>query len=274
MAGLKGNCCVIRGGEVQIGEWVPPVLVNGDLQWPIQFRDLGEVAKAEISYELDKKEKKSHRNPAGGLACSFTQIKGAKLKMTLDCVNADNIALAILGKKTDILSAAVVAEQRVVIKPACDAVPIKLKYLMDISQPLTITDLAGTTTYALGTDYFVRNGHVYIPSTSTIPSSAAPAYLPVIAVNYTRRNQQQVQGGLVSSRFVTLQFAGFEIGSGVVDSTFSTIRYAQIDPTGLDLINDDFDTIELEANLLPEPSLVGQSILSPYFEGYFAAAVC
>jgi hypothetical protein len=274
MSGLKGNCCVIRGGEVQIAKAAPPVLINGEYQWPHQWRDLGEVSKAEIKYDLDKKERKSHRYPAGGLSCSFSQIKGATLNMTLDCTNADNIALAILGKKTDVLSAAVLAEQRLVIKPSCDAVAIPLKFMMDIKQPLSVTNVGATVTYVNGVDYFVRNGHLYVPAGSSIADSTAPSFLPTIEVNYTRRNQQQVQGGLVSGNFVALQFAGFEIGSGDVDGYFAGVRYAQVNPTGLDLINDDFDKIDLEFNLLPEPTLAGQATLSPYFYGYFAAAVC
>ena len=274
MAGLKGNCCVIRGGEVSIAAYVPPVIVSSRPRYPHKMRDLGEVSMAEINIDSEDKERMSHRNPAGGLSCSFSRIKKATLKLKADCADADNMALATLGLRADVLAGVVLSEAHVLIKPDCGAVAIPLDYLPDPTQPLTVTNLGGTVTYVNGVDYFIKNGSLFVPPDSSIPDSLAPLYAPVMEVNYTRRPQQQIQGAMLPSGFFALQFAGFEVGSGQVDGFLAGVRYAKIKPSNIKLIGDDFQEIDMEFDLLPDPALGGIANLSPYFWGFFGATNC
>jgi hypothetical protein len=273
---MQGNCCVIRGGTVHIGAYQAPSWITGTTPlrplYPANNRFLGEVSMAELTVSEDKKERQSHRNPIGGLACSLTRIKGAELKMKVDCSSADNNALVLLGLNRSVATGVVVSEPAIVYKPAAGASRVLLRpqYLIDTSVVPTLTGVGGTPALVYGTDYVIEYGHIYILPTSTI---AAPtnASTPNVEINYTRRNQQQVQSAMSSGGIYTLQFAGFEVGSGATDAYSAGVRYARIQPSGINLINDDFDEVEMNFELLPDPALIGNPDFSPYFEGYFAA---
>ena len=273
MSSLNGNCCVIRGGKVHIAPYMPPVIVAGKPQYPYAWRDMGEVSMAEVKVESDTKERATHRNPAGGLSCSFTRIKNATLSMKLDCSSADNIALASLGIKTDVTGFPVVGELRIVVKNPNNVTPVALDYLIDESQPIDVQrpPPAGGAGFVLGVDYFIDHGLLYLSANTAVQSSVAPAYAPAIQVNYTARPQQHVQAGLVPSGQFAVQFNGFEVGSGTAHAYLAGVRYAQIKPSGIQLINDDFSEILLDFDLLPDPALAAFPTLSPYYYGQFAA---
>lgn len=273
---MQGNCCVIRGGTVHIGAYQAPSWIAGTTPlrplYPANNRFLGEVSMAELTISEDKKDRESHRSPAGGLACSITRIKGASLKMKVDCSSADNNALVLLGLNREVATGVVTAEPAIVYKPAAGASRVLLRpqYLVDTSVAVTLNVAPGGAALVYGTDYVIEHGHIYILPTSTI---AAPtnSSTPNVELNYTRRGQQQIQAAMKSGGIYVLHFAGFEVGSGSTEAYSAGVRYARIQPSGINLITDDFDEVEMNFELLPDPALLGNADFSPYFEGYFAA---
>ena len=275
---FKTDCCSILGGKVFIGLYRPPSFSgpssNARPLYPIQNRDLGEVAEAQISQELETKERMSHRSAAGGLACSSTRIKKASLKLKVDCTNAENRALAMLGLFKEVASGAVVSEPaRVLTNPSGSSVTlVDLQYLIDDTQAVSVTGPAGAPVYVAGTDYLIENGHLLVLDTGTIPATTAPAFAPNLEVSYTRRKQVQIESSLAQDAPLVVTFAGFSMGgsSGVVPYQ-AGIRYAKVKPTTIDLITDDFDQFDLDFDLLPDPALASSSQYSPYFWGFFGA---
>jgi hypothetical protein len=275
---FKTECCNILGGKVYIGPYRAPSFIGAGLAqrpyYPIENRDLGEVQMAEITQEVETKERKSHRNPAGGLSCSFTQVKKASLKLKVDCASAENRALAMLGVIKDVATGAVAAEAvRVLTNPSgAGRTFVPLQYLVDETVPIVVTNVGATTTYALGVDYVVEFGHLFILDTGTIVATTGPAFAPNLEVSYTRRKQQQIESSLLTQSPLVITFAGFSQGggSGVVPYQ-SGVRYAKLKPTKIDLITDDFDMFEFELDLLPDPALASNQLFSPYYWGFFGA---
>ena len=277
---FKTDCCSILGGKVFIGLYRPPTFAGPATTtrplYPIQNRDLGEVADAQITQELETKERMSHRSPAGGLACSSTRIKKASLKLKVDCTSAENRALAMLGLFKEIGAGAVVLEEaRVLRNPAgSSATLVDLQFLIDDTQTVLVMPgaVVGGGAYVLGRDYIIENGHLLVLDTGNIPVPVAPAFEANIRVSYTRRKQVQIESSLAPDRPLVITFAGFSMGGsqGVVPFQ-AGIRYAKVKPTAIDLITDDFDQFELEFDLLPDPALTSSSQYSPYFWGFFGA---
>ncbi len=275
---FKTDCCNIMGGKVFIGPYRAPSFVGAGLAsrpvYPIENRDLGEVQMAEITQEVESKERMSHRTPVGGLSCSFSRVKKASLKLKVDCTSAENRALAMLGVLKDVVSGVVVAEPVRVIKNAAGAgnTFVPLQYLVDETVPIVVTNVGAVTTYALGVDYIVEFGHVFVLDTGSIAAAASPAFAPNIEVSYTRRKQQQIESSLVTQTPLVITFAGFTQGGsqGVVPYQ-SGVRYAKLKPTKVDLITDDFDLFEFEFDLLPDPALQTNNQFSPYYWGFFGA---
>ena len=275
----KTDCCQILGGKVFIGLHRAPTF-GGALSttrplYPIQNRDLGEVAMAEITQELETFDRKSHRTPFGGLSCTFTQVKKAMLKLKVDCTSAENRALAMLGLFKEVPSAAVVSEPARVIKnPAgSTATLVDLQFLIDETQPVVIADgTVGATSYVPGVDYLIENGHLLVLDTGSITSAAPTSFEPNLSVSYTRLKQVQIEGAMVQAVPLVITFAGFSMGgsSGVVPYQ-AGMRYAQVRPAKIDLITDGLDEIELEFDLLPDPYLSSSKNFSPYFWGFFGA---
>jgi hypothetical protein len=275
---FKTDCCNIMGGKVFIGPYRAPSFVGAGLAarpyYPIENRDLGEVQMAEITQEVESKERMSHRTPVGGLSCSFSRVKKAALKLKVDCTSAENRALAMLGVLKDVASGLVVAEPARVLTNSAGAGQtfVPLQYMIDDTIPIVVTNVGGTVTYALGIDYLVEFGHVFILDTGTIPATTGPLFAPNIEVSYTRRKQQQIESSLVTQTPLVITFAGFSQGGaqGVVPFQ-SGVRYAKLKPTKVDLITDDFDIFEFEFDLLPDPALQTNNQFSPYYWGFFGA---
>lgn len=274
----KTDCCQILGGKVFIGPYRTPTF-SGPVSttrplYAIQNRELGEVSMAELTQELETFDRKSHQTPFGGLSCVFTQVKKAALKLKVDCTSGENRALAMLGLFKEVPSAAVVSEPARVIRNAAGSsvTLVDLQFLIDETQTIVITNAAGTTTYANGTDYLIENGHLIVLDTGSIPSATAPAFAANLAVSYTSRKQVQIESSLVQAVPLVITFAGFSMGgnSGVVPYQ-AGVRYAQVRPAKIDLITDGLDELELEFDLLPDPALRSSRQYSPYFFGFFGA---
>jgi hypothetical protein len=275
---FKTDCCNIMGGKVFIGPYRAPSFVGAGLAarpvYPIENRDLGEVQMAEITQEVETKERMSHRTPVGGLSCSFSRVKKAALKLKVDCTSAENRALAMLGVLKDVAAGVVAAEPVRVLKNPSGAgnTFVPLQYMIDETVPIVVTNVGGSAPYVLGVDYIVEFGHFFLLDTGAITASLGPAFNPNIEVSYTRRKQQQIESSLVTQTPLVITFAGFSQGGsqGVVPFQ-SGVRYAKLKPTKVDLITEDYDLFEFEFDLLPDPALQANNQFSPYYWGFFGA---
>lgn len=269
-------CAVTRGAPSSSAAFI--AAATSRPIYPIQNRDLGEVAEAMITQELETKERMTHRTPAGGLSCINTRIKKATIKLKVDCTNAENRALAMLGLFKEVPAQTVVAEAARVIKnPAGSSVTlVDLQYLIDETQVVTVTDVGAMQTYALGTDYIIENGHLYVLDTGNVSDATTPGFAPNfgpnLEISYTSRKQVQIESSLAQDMPLVLTFAGFTQGgeSGVVPYQ-AGMRYCKVKPAAIDLITDDFDQFDLEFDILPDPALAYSSQYSPYFWSFFGA---
>ena len=266
--------CRIVGGNVSVSTNFTVQNAGGSPARPrfVQdYRDLGEVSMAELSINVDEKQRQTHRNPAGGASCYIPIIKDGTLKLEIDASTLENTAMVSGSDIADVATGAVVSEQIVVVKNAVTAVPLDLQYLPDTTTLITLTPIPSGTAYVLGTDYFIENGIIYIPPTSAIPSATGPAFAPNVSVSYTKRVQQTIQGFMRATQAYRIKFSGYSITGGSVDPHQLMVFNAQLKPAGFQMIGDDLQKLTAEFKLLPLPAMRNYQGYSQYFAGAFGA---
>jgi hypothetical protein len=270
---LATKSCKIQGGKVYIttNQAVLSVGTPAKPKFVTDYRDLGEVKMAEITIDVEEKSRKTHRSPEGGNACAIYLVKGGTLKMDIDCSDAMNTAMISMSDTKDITASAVVAEPISIIKDPANPIPLDLEFLPDVTATITLKAAGGATPFVLGTDYYVEDGAIFVPPTSSIPDAVAPAYAHTLEVTYTKRLQVSLQGLMKASESYRIHFAGFEQGDGEVDPTKFTVFNAQLKPSGFKVISDDLATISAEFTLSPLPAMGRFAGYSKYFAGLFGA---
>ncbi len=113
---------------------------------------------------------------------------------------------------------------------------------------LVVTDVAGTTTYALGTDYIITSaelGLISIPLTTTITGN--------IHVDYDiDASTSEVIASGVNPLNVAILFIADDAGALDVDKVHVFMPYVTVRPEGdLGLISEEFNTVTLNIEPLP-----------------------
>ncbi len=214
--------------------------------------ELGNASKLEISVKEDKQKLKDYSKPGGGTYSSVSRISEATMMMTLNDLNKTNVARAIFGTDSAVTGATIVDEAVTAYKGAI--VPL----LHPSPTAVTVSHTSGTPSYVANTDYEVRAGGIYIIPAGAITDAQA------LKVDYTYAAYDKVEAMTSSSILMELHFEGLnEANSGkpvIVD-----IYKAQLSPTkAFSLLGDKFADLEVEAEILADPSKTGVGI-SQYF---------
>ncbi|MGY8903718.1 MAG: phage tail tube protein [Burkholderiales bacterium] len=213
---------------------------------------VGNVSELTLEASEDKKTLKDYTRPGGGTYASVTRIENVTTKMTLHDLNKTNLARAAFGNAITIESDTVVDEAVVAYLGAL--VPLAHIGATDV----VVTNAAGITTYVLGTDYEVQGGGLLILAGGSIVQ-AAP-----LLVSYTFPDYSKIEGITQSAVILELHFEGLnEADSG--KPVILDIFRAQLSPSkALSLLGDDFAELEMEAEVLKDPSKSGVGISQFY----------
>ncbi len=146
------------------------------------FEFVGNVLSSSMKVTEETEEVMDYTGPGGGVDCSASSITKVELEMEFSCFSPENLALALYGKgSSDNVVAGAFAATSLVAWPDT-IVPLPK---VGVSN-LTVTNIAGTTTYALGVDYTVNGNNGAISIISAANGGTIPA--PVVTAGVGQSN--------------------------------------------------------------------------------------
>jgi hypothetical protein len=225
-------------------------------------RFLGNVSQLNLAQEVETLRERDYTRLGGGTAKRIDRIIQVNANMTWHNFNGENLALALGASITDVPSGSVTTAEE---HPAFRGAVVRL-----VHPPTNIdavTNTAGTTTYALGTDYELSAAGIFIPDTSTIPSATGPSFANNIKVTYDYDAYQRVEAATQAYTEIELLFEGLneaESGKAVVMDLW---RMALPPASELALIGEGLATMDFAAELLKDPLRTANQ--SPFFRAQF-----
>lgn len=214
---------------------------------------IGNCSMLEPSVKEDKKTLKDYTKPGGGTYASVSRIDTVTVKLKLHDLNKTNVARAVFGSESTVTGAAVIDESVVAYKGG-------LTPLAHVNPTtVVVTNSAATTTYVAGVDYEVKGGGILILDAGTITEAQA------LKVDYTFASYNKIEAMTTGAVILELHFEGLnEADSG--KPVILDVYRAQLSPTkALSLLGDNFADLELEAEVLKDPTKTGTGI-SQYFK--------
>lgn len=220
------------------------------------FVEVGNCSALSLSPQEDVKELQDFTTPGGGKRNEVRRLTGVELAYSFHDFSPENFARGLRAQSSAIASGNVIDEQVVAYKGGYTP-------LANIASSITaVRPAGGTTPYVAGTDYELRDGQIYIPSTSTIPDPVAGA--ANIEVDYARTAQKKVQALVDSNKQYELVFMGLnEARSGKkVRVRLHKVSGGVIQQFAL--IGDDYGVGEVSGALLADTTKTGNGV-SKYF---------
>ena len=213
---------------------------------------IGNCSMLEPTVKEDKKTLKDYTKPGGGTYASVSRIDTVNIKLKLHDLNKTNVARAVLGSESVITGATLLDEVAIAYKGGL----MPLAHLNPTA--VVVTNSAGTTTYAAGVDYEVKGGGLLILAAGAILDAQS------LKVDYSFTDYNKVEAMTTGAVILELHFEGLnEADSG--KPVILDVYRAQLSPTkALSLLGDNFSELDLEAEVLKDPSKTGVGI-SQYF---------
>ena len=213
---------------------------------------LGNASELELAVKDEKKTLKDYTKPGGGTYASVSRIDSVTAKMKLHDLNKTNVARAVFGTEAAVAGAAVLDEVVTAYKGA----------LVPLAHPgptaVVVTNSAATTTYVANVDYELSAGGIVIIDTGAILDAQS------LKVDYTFAAYSKVEGMTTGAVTLELHFEGLNEANSDKPVILDVWR-AQLSPTkALALLGDKFSEIDVEAEVLKDPSKTGAGI-SQYF---------
>lgn len=229
------------------------LLASGDLYFSVLdnttgestgFAPIGNATKFEIQVGSNKKERisKGRGNYSSALDTVYLK-KSATLKINIDDLDSDNLALAFLGSTIAdlVVAGSIVAE---VVKAQVLGKAISLA--KDAVSNIVVRDITLATTYVVGTDYTVNEELGFV---TPIAGGGITAGDDVsVAYDYKAVAQSIVQGGTENSITVALRL----VGENLVDNSkiIVDVWKSKLAPTNaIDFLSENFSNIQLDASL-------------------------
>lgn len=217
---------------------------------------LGNCSELKFSPQEDVKTLMDSTQPGGNKRNEVRRLTGVDMSFTFHDFSAANFAIGLRSSASDIAAGTVPGEAAVAYKGGYTK-------LAKIATTITsVEPVGGGTPYTSGTDYELRDGMLYLPSTSTIPAPVSGA--ANCEVTYTNVAQSKVEALVASNKQYELVFVGLnEAQSG------KRVRVHAYKVSGgvlqeMALIGDDFGAGQVNGALLPDASRTGDGI-SQYF---------
>jgi hypothetical protein len=220
------------------------------------MRPVGNCSKLTLSVDEETKKLLDYMTAGGGVASKMSRISGVTATMALREFNAENIALAVYGEADAVTGSSVTDETHTAYKGGL----VRLAHINPST--VVVTNEAGTTTYDITDDYLVYPGGIYIVPTGDIVDAQ------VIKVDYAYPAQNVIEAIVNSAQEWVMAFDGLneaKTGNPVVVDVYRV----KFGPTkALDMIEDDFGTLELTGESLKDETKTGPGIRQ-YFKWTF-----
>jgi hypothetical protein len=149
------------------------------------FVEVGNCSALNLALNEAVKQLKDFTRPGGGVRNEVRRVDGVDLSFNFHDFNAENFARGLRADITTIAAGTSSAEELVAYKGGYTPAA---KIITAITSVKTVD---AVTTYDVGDDYELRDGQLYIPSTSAIVNPVAGA--ENIQITYTYAAQKKVE---------------------------------------------------------------------------------
>lgn len=211
---------------------------------------IGNCSSLQFAITEDKKPLKDYTSAGGGSLDTLSTIKDVTAKLKVSNLSPENIAIALRGSVTSAASAAVADEAHADIARGS---LVMLDRLPDLGA--TITVKKGATVIASAGNWQAISAGIWIA-----PDAAALADGDDITVTYSALADDLVQALVRSNDEYRLIFSGLnEARSG--KPVVITVHRIKFSPAkALDMIGDDFGSLEFDAEALSDSTIVGTGL--------------
>ena len=209
---------------------------------------IGNCSMLEPTVKENKQTLKDYTKPGGGTYASVSRIDTVSIKLKLHDLNPTNVARAIFGSEAVVPAGTVLDEVGTPYKGGL----MPLAHVNPTA--VVVTNSAGSTTYVRGTDYEVAGGGILILETGAITNAQQ------LKTDYAFAEYTRVEAMTMGAVILELHFEGLnEADSG--KPVILDVYRAQLSPTkALSLLGDKFSDLEVEAEVLKDPTKTGTGI--------------
>lgn len=220
------------------------------------FMPVGNCSALAFSPQEDVKSLPDHTQPGGNLRNEVRRLTGVGMAYTFHDFSPENFARGLRADVTTIAGGTATEEAVVAYKGGYTP-------LSRIATTITLVEPAGGgTAYTVDTDYALRDGQLYSPSTSTIVEPVAGA--ANVDVTYTYAAQKKVEALVNSNKQYEVMFVGLnEAQSG------KRVRVHAHKVSGgvlqeMAMIGDEYGGGQVNGSLLSDTTKTGAGV-SQYF---------
>lgn len=249
MAAGKDFCCRYFKGTAYIAKF------SGATVNPNALLELGNATAFEITHENKEVSVPNHQT-LGGTSCKIEYPESANVTITLSCIKARNLALALQGTGAieNIAAATITDEEHTVIED-CQLIPFNR--VPDNTVAVTVTDAGAVTTYVEGTDFErTATGIVILEGGSIVAG--------IIEISYAHGKNTIIQALMSTTSLQTLIFDGYDYGEGSPVPIKLAIHKIKFGPTASwSIIGEEFQEVILTGEILRDDTKTGTD--SPFY---------
>jgi hypothetical protein len=214
--------------------------------------EVGNCSGLSFSITEETKELKDFTQGGGGTYNEVRRVSAVECSMTLHDMSKENLARAVFGSSSANSVTAVTNEAHTAYKGA----------LVQTNKPAAsitaVTNVGGSTTYVLNTDYQVVPGGVLILAAGAITDASS------IEIDYTPAASDVVEALTSSAKEYEMYFAGVNEARSGKSVNVHAYRVKLGAAQELSLIGEDYLAMELSGKVLKDTSKTGG--VSQYFK--------
>lgn len=212
-----------------------------------KLQSIGGLAELVLNVEEDVKKQKDYSRGGGGNRAQVNRIDSVNMSAKLQDLNPVNLARVVFGTTAAVVGSTVVGEAVTGYKGGL----IKLAHL----NPTAVTLKNGATTVAAAGNYEVRPEGLFVFDDSADVTDGL-----ALTVDYAYGGYDLIEALTQAAPTLEMLYAGV---NEAMDGATSTVELYRVRPGALKswgLINDDFAELEIEGEVLLDPTKVGAGV--------------
>lgn len=215
------------------------------------LQSIGGVEELSLNIEEETIKQTDYSRAGGGTRAQVKRVDSVMMTATLQDLNVVNLARAVFGTASSVVAATVTDE-------AVTAYRGGLVRLANLSPTSVVVKDADDATIPAAGNYEVRPEGLFIPADSAITNGQA------LKVSYAHSGYDLVQALTTAAPVLEITFAGVNEADEGRPSVVDLFRVQMGATKGLGLIDKEFGTLEIEGEVLLDPTKTGAG-LSRFF---------
>ena len=214
------------------------------------LQSIGGIEALELSIAEDTKKQQDYSKGGGGTRAQVKRVTDVTMKATLQDLNPLNLARAMFGVNTSVAGATVTNRPHTAYKGGL----IALEHLNPTSVVVKTTDAIPVVIAATG-NYEVRPEGIFVLDDALVITDGQ-----AITVDYTYGAYDLIQALTSAAPILEMRYAGINEAASGSPCVVDLFRVQLGATKGLGLINDDFATLEIEGEVLLDPTKTGAGV--------------